>query len=203
MTVPTNAILRIVGRIVMPDSVIAQNVWYLLFDNDGASADEDDVVDDCADWLDDIFGTILSQLDTELTPSLVQVYIYDSVDDDWDEVGTSVMTWTPASAQEMLPHGVAAILHARTVDPDVLATKYIAGLTEPMQDASNWGSGTTANLLLAGLQWVTEHIGSATGSSFQPGVWSVAQTAFKAFTGTVSVNGDAGYQRRRKPGVGT
>lgn len=202
MTVPTNAILRIVGSLVLPDNVIAQNVFYALFDNDGGSNDEDDVVDDLADWLDDIYTEIDSQMDTEITPSLVQVYVYDSVDDDWDEVGTGALSFTPASAQEMLPHGVAAVLHARTVDPDVLATKYFAGFTEPMQDASSWGSGTTAAVLLAGLQWVTEHVGSATGSSFQPGVWSVAQTAFKAFSGTIVLNGDAGYQRRRKPGVG-
>lgn len=202
MAVPTNAILRVVASMLMPNSVIAQNVFFALFLNDGGSDLEADVIGDLADWVDDILSQVETRMEQNIVPTDIRVYIYDAVDADWDEVGSDALTYTPSSIDEMLPHGVAAIIYARTEDPDVLGMKYLAGFSEDSQADGSWGSGTTSAMLLAGAQWVTDHIGAASGSTFEPGVWSVAQSAFIGMSGVFGANGIVGYQRRRKAGVG-
>lgn len=202
MAVPTNAILRVVASMLMPDSVIAQLVFNVLFEADGSSTDEQDVVDDLADWVEDMITNLAGNIANDLTSSDVKVYVYDSGDDDWDEVGTANWAVTFTNTAEMLPHGIAAVVHARTEDPDVQGTKFIPGLTETTQNESDLEAGPITQLALFGVDWVSPFTGSATGSGFIPGVWSVAQTAFKAANLEIVVNLQVGYQRRRKPGVG-
>lgn len=202
MAIPTGAILKAVASIVLPDLVIAQNVFNVLFENDGTGNDDVDVVSDIADWIDDIFTEVDGQIDSEANPSDVKVYIWDSIDTDWDEIGSESLTYVPGRVDQMLPHGVAALIYARTEDPDVMGLKYLPGFTEIAQDASSWAAGPLAEMLLAADQWTTDHVGAATGSTFTPGVWSTAQEDFKTMSGVYGVKGNAAYQRRRKPGVG-
>lgn len=202
MSIPTGAILKAVASIVMPELVIAQNVFSVLFENDGSGNDDADVVSDVAEWVADIYTEIDMAMDADITPSDVKVYIYDGVDDDWDEIGSDDLVFTPAASGDMLPHGIAGLCYMRTSDADVLGLKYFAGLTEAACVDSSLVSGTLAVLLLAAGVWEAPWVGSVTGSGFIPGVWSVKNTEFVESSGVHGVKGNVAYQRRRKPGVG-
>lgn len=202
MSIEAGAILRVVAELIMPGSTVAQNVFYAQFNDTGGSNADQDVVDDLVDWVDDIFNQIVNQMSDTITAGEVKVYQWDALDLDWDEIGSNVATFAPADVGEMLPHGVAAVMTGRTFDADVNGRKFFAGFSEGEQDGSYWVALALTNLLLAGAQWLTTFAGTATGSTFYPGVWSVAQVVFRRFVDNLIVNGVAGYQRRRKPGVG-
>jgi hypothetical protein len=202
MSIPTGAILRVVLSWIMPDSVIAQNIFFALFDNDGGSNDDADVVDDLTDWMEDIFSSMITSISDQVDMSIIKVYIYDSVDQDWDEVGTGVPVFTATGSTDMSPHGVAGIIHAFTVNPDVTGTKFIAGIADASIVDSDISGAVIANLLLAGADWMVDFTGAASGSNFNPGVWSPTKVQFFEFQDKLVVNSQVAYQRRRKPGVG-
>ena len=202
MAVADGAILRIVASLLFPESVIAQNVFYAVFTDTGTSDDEVDVVDDLAEWLEDAYALLDSWVDSSVSLDGIKVYNYDSIDDDWDEVGDVAIGLGFSGATDMLPHGVAYLTHAKTTDPDVQAGKYIGGWTEGCQ-ADGLFSGTINTLMGTwAAAWVAPFVGTITGADFGPGVWSVAQNNFFLFNGNVVLNAIPAYQRRRKPGVG-
>lgn len=202
MAVPDGAILRVVASLLFPESVIAQNVFYAVFADTGASNDDDDVISDLVDWIEGIYANLNAQIQLDVSATDIKVYIYDATDPDWDEVGSDVLSDAFAGTDEMLPHGVAAVQHAKTTNPDVQATKYWGGFDEDTQNKSIVTSTATTALVAAGLDWVTAFVGAATGGDFGPGVWSPTMTNFLLFNGVYVTNGYMGYQRRRKPGVG-
>jgi hypothetical protein len=202
MALSTNDILRIVVSLAFPDSVIAQNIFYVLFENDGTSADDQDVLDDLEDYIEACYGDLQGAMSSQTDISDGKVYVYDSSGGDFDEVGTILPAFTASGNADMSPHGVAALVHGYTTDPDVIARKYYGGIQDTSVTDSDISAGVLTNLLLAAADWVTPFTGSATGSGFVPGVWSPTQTAFFAFNDNIVVNGQVAYQRRRKPGVG-
>lgn len=202
MAVADGAILRIVASLLFPESVIAQNVFYAVFADTGASNDDQDVVDDLAEWLEDAYTLIAGFIDTSVSLTDIKVYNYDSIDDDWDEVGAASIGLAFTGTTDMLPHGVAYLLHAKTTDPDVQAAKFIGGFTEGGQADGIWLSSINTVMATWAADWVTAFVGTATGGDFSPGVWSVAQQVFKVFNGVINLNSIPAYQRRRKPGVG-
>lgn len=202
MAVSDGAILRIVASMLFPDNVIAQNVFNAVFADTGGSNDTDDVISDLVDWVEAMYTEVAPAMSDEITSSDIKVYEYDSVDDDWDEVGTDTWSVSFTQSSEMLPHGVACVVHGRTIDPDTLGTKYLGGFAEDQQDASDWISTllTKAGLFL--IEWYTPFVGAATGGDFAPVIWSPTDTVARIMNETGYVNGQVGYQRRRKPGVG-
>jgi hypothetical protein len=154
------------------------------------------------DWVEAMYFQLVDRVADVVHASDVKVYEYDPVDEDWDEVGSN--TWDDFfnGATDMFPHGVAAVVHAKTTDPDVQATKYLAGLTENQALDSDLIANAVTDLALFCDLWTTARVGAATGGDITPGVWSVAQGQFRGFLGGYVVNSLLGYQRRRKPGVG-
>jgi hypothetical protein len=59
-----------------------------------------------------------------------------------------------------------------------------------------------ARAALAAVEWAAQWV-DANDVILNPGVYSSVKQNFFIATGTVIVNAIAGYQRRRKPGVGT
>jgi hypothetical protein len=203
MAVADGAILKAVTSLLMPDDVIAQLVWAVVFADTGTSNDDQDVVDDIGTWLDGVLANVATYISQYVSAASHRVYVYDSVDDDFDEVGVASTSWIGThTSSHMLPHGTAAIAHARTTDPDVQGTKFFPGFCENYQDQSNLTGAAVSALLAAANDWVTAFVGSNTGGDFGPGVWSPTRGTFYLANGDYSVNVDLGYQRRRKPGVG-
>lgn len=197
-----NDILKVVVALAYPDSVVAQNIFWILFDGDGTSLDVDDVLDDLETWVEAMYAIILSAESTQVSLDDMTAYVYDASEDDFDEVGSRTVTGVGTSAVEYLPQGIAVVQNGNTVDADVQGRKFWGGLTEATQDDGGLAAGQLANFAALGLEWVSPFIGADTGSGFTPGVYSLTKSAFKNFSGVVATNLTMGYQRRRKPGVG-
>ena len=202
MALQANDILKVVLSIAMPDSVIAQNIFWVLFEADGGSVDTVDVLDDLETWVEDIYTNLLNAIADNNSLEDIKVYVYDSVDDDFDEVGIEPVAVTFTDTAQYLAHGLAAYMTARTVDPDVYGRKFIPGMTEAVNDDGYIASGYAGNLANWSIDWTDPFTGAATGSGFIPGVYSFTRSNFYAFTGASTVSLLWGYQRRRKPGVG-
>lgn len=202
MSVEAGAILRCVAELIMPGSTVAQNVYYATFNDTGGSNADQDVVDDVGAWLNSLYNELRHEMTSATTAGQVKVYIWDDVGLDWDELGSFTMTFVNDGAGEMLPHGVAAVITARTFDPDVNGRKFFAAFSEASQSESSLVGSALLALLEAAEIWVTTFTGTATGSTFYPGVWSVVGLIFRRMVDHYIINGTMGYQRRRKPGVG-
>lgn len=200
--IPDNTVLRIVVSILLPDNVLAQNIFYTLFRDTGASADADDVVSDIVDYVETMYDEVASQINALAASAGIHVYNYDAGDDDWDEVGSTTWVDTFAGGGDMLPHGAAAVLHAKTTDPDVQATKFLPGLQEVQSAGSDLIAGAITAYTAFVVDWIQDDVGTATGGDFEMGVWSPKNSAFFHFNNIGIVNHIIGYQRRRKPGVG-
>lgn len=202
MSISSGTILKVVVSLLMPDSVIAQNIFYTVVTDLITSDDEGDVVSDIQDWVEAMYAPLNNYIVLGVEASDFKVYEYDPIDDDWDEVGAD--TWVDgfANASDMIPHGVAAISHAKTIDPDVQGTKFIPGFGDTVFIESDLSAGGVTAMGNFNDVWVTPFGGTATGGDFVPGIWSTVGVVFKLFNGNWVVNGVAGYQRRRKPGVG-
>jgi len=203
MSITEGTIIRIVASMILPDSVIAQNVFYAVLTGGSGPWDEADIVLDAIDYMDLIYTVWATFGSDQANVDQIQVYEYDSIDDDWDEVGSGVLNKTGGVAADMLPHGVAAFTQARSSDPDVSAKKYWAAATETAQADGAWTGATVTGLAILADAWVDGDVGSASGANIIAGVWSPTETNFFYFNQNITVNATPAYQRRRKPGVGT
>ncbi len=202
MSVVDGEILRIVASLLWTDSNVNQNVFNAVVTGGSPPYSDSDIIDDAEDWLDNMYANLVSHLSDEIDGNSVIVYKYDSVDDDWDEVGSQAWVFNPTSVQEQLPRGVAALVRLWTVDPDVQGKKYIPAYTEVAITDGLFGAGTITALLAFALDWYTPFVGSASGATFTPGIWSVAQGVFKLAVDHYATSTIPAYQRRRKRNVG-
>jgi hypothetical protein len=203
MSIPTGTILRVVANMGYTDGEINQNVYNCVISGGGGPFDEFDVLDDCEDWLDDMYLNIVALVSSSLDGLSTIVYKYDTVGDDWDEVGTNAFTWNPTGGvNDGLPRGVAGLVTAKSTDPDTDARKYIPGLVEATLTSALFDAGTVIALLALGADWVTPFVGAASGADFTPVVWSVVGKVAKDLIDTVIVPTIPAYQRRRKNNVG-
>lgn len=202
MTVAVGDILRVVAVMKWLDGNIAQNVFNAEIVGTGGPFDALDIVDDAEAWLDNMYANLTADISDVLDGSELRVYVYDTINDDWDEVGSGVWSWNPARATEQLPRGVAGLINAKTLDPDVNGKKYIAGFTETGTDAGLWSTAPLADMVLFALDWTIAFTGGTSGADWEPGVWSVVGNLIQPFSGTSIIPTIPAYQRRRKRGVG-
>lgn len=203
MALSANDILKVVVSLAFPDSVVAQNIFWTLFENTGGSADEEDVLDDIETWIEAIYDEIAAVMGADVTIDDAKVYVYDAGDDDFDEVGDRSLTVPFLQNDDFQPHGIAAVSNANTTNPDVQGRKYWGGFTEPSNLDGYLSGGIIAAMSLCVGVWIDPFVGVETGSDFVPGVYSLTKSTFYPFNLDASTNLLWGYQRRRKPGVGT
>jgi hypothetical protein len=149
-----------------------------------------------------MYLNITSHCSDELNGNEVIVYKYDTVGDDWDEVGGDSFSWDPTSTTDQLPRGVAALVRLWTTDPDVQGKKYIPGLTEGALTDGLWGAGNLIDFLAFAADWYLPFTGGTTGASWTPGIWSVVNKVLKLGVDHIAASGIPAYQRRRKRNVG-
>ena len=202
MSVVTGDVLRIVASMLWTDGNISQNIFNVKLSGAGGPWDDSDVADDAEDWLDDMYANMTSSVTDELDGNEVIVYKYDAVGDDWDEVQSQAWSWNPSSAGQQLPRAVAGLIRLWTEDPDVQGKKYVPGLVEETSDDGLFNAATLTVLLAMAADWYLPFVGSATGATFTPGVWSVISKLFVAAVDHVAANAIPAYQRRRKRNVG-
>ena len=202
MSVAENTILRVVQQLTWDDGNIMQNVFNCKISGGSPPYDDQDVADDAADWMDDVYDGQAAAMADNIATGEATVYKYDPVGNDWDEVAGDVPTFTPISGGQYLPTGVAGMVRANSIDPDVQGRKFFGGFTEDVSEDGGWTTSMLVILLAAALDWITPFTGAASGATFTPGVWSVVNTAFYEFVEHTIINAIANYQRRRRPGVG-
>jgi len=202
MSIDSGTVLRVLAIALFTDGELTENVFNAVIAGAGGPFDVSDVLSDIKDWMDDVYGNLTTYLSDQLDGSQIQVYEFDPVDVDWDEVGTDSWGWDPSQSADPLPRGVAVQINATTVDPDVQGRKYIAGATEFHNVNGNWNSGMQVAAGSWGLDWIAPQTGAATGATITPGVWSPTRGTFYQFGPGVTVKVEPGYQRRRKRGVG-
>lgn len=202
MSITVGDVLKVVATLAWTDGNLMQNVFNAAITGSGGPFDDDDIVDDAVAWVGVMFANLVAAISNAADGSQVQVYVYDSTDDDFDEVGTAAWTFNPTNADHQLPRGVAALLNAKTLDPDVQGKKYVGGLTEGTITDGLWPTATLTPLSDFGDDWVTQFVGSVSGADWTPGVWSPKNTNIFPFSGQNIVPTIPAYQRRRKRGVG-
>ena len=202
MSVQVGDILRVVAVAAWLDGNLNMNVFNAVIGGTGGPFTEGDITADALAWVGTMFANFTTTQSDEIDGSEVAVYIYDSIDDDWDEIGTTAWTYNPTAVGDQLPRGVAALINARTTDPDVQGKKYIGGITESSVTDGLWTGAFITGLGSLADDWVDPFTGGTSGASWVPGVWSVKNTNFFAMSGNHILPTTPAYQRRRKRGVG-
>lgn len=202
MSITSGDVLRIVASMLWTDGNVNQNVFNAVITGAGSPFDDQDIIDDAEAWLDNMYANLTTLASDEIDGNEVVVYKYDSVDDDWDEVGSQTWTWNPSAAGDQMPRGVAGLVRLWTSDPDVQGKKYVPGLTEGVAIDGLWNAALITALLAFGADWYLPFVGGISGATFTPGVWSVVGTVFKAGIDHIATSTIPAYQRRRKRNVG-
>lgn len=202
MTVAADDVLRVVASMLWTDGDVNQNVFNCKVTGGGAPWADTDIIDDCEDWLDNLYANLTNYASDEIDGNEVIVYKYDTVGADWDEVGSQSWVWNPTQVADYLPKAVAGLVRLWTVDPDVQGKKYVAGLTQGHNEDGLWGSTMLTALLAFAADWYLPFVGAASGATFTPGIWSVVNLVFKAAVDHIAANAIPAYQRRRIRNVG-
>lgn len=202
MAVAENDILRIVASLLWTDGNVNQNVFNAKVSGGSPPYADTDIADDAEDWLDDMYANLTTVVSDEIDGNEVLVYKYDPVNQDWDEVQSQSWTWDPTSTFDQLPRGVAGLVRLWTTDPDVQGKKYLPGMVEGALADGLWNATEVVIFLAFAADWYLPFVGAASGATFTPGIWSVAQTAFLAAVDHVASSAIPAYQRRRKRTVG-
>lgn len=202
MAITDGTVIRVVASLLFPDNVIAQNVFHLVATDLSGGNDPDDVVQDMEEYIDDIYDAFDGFISDIIDPGEIKVYEYDPVDDDFDEIGTGVMTTAPTGATEMLPHGVAVVQNFYCLDPDVQGRKFWGGIIEASNEDGSWGASLITGFIAGAALVVANFTSTVLSNVYAPVVWSPTQLDAVPYTGVVGTNVVPGYQRRRKPGVG-
>lgn len=207
MAVNDGDILRVVLEITMPQTQIGANVFYWEL--------SDPTPDNPSD------AQILAAIDTRLDAMYSELqtitnngYAYGDFEVEvisWDgtkwvtdaNVGVGDINITGSSATSAVQHGVASVITCDTVVPKTRARKFFPGFART-EITDSILSGTALVALAAfATDWLTDQtvIGSA---ELIPIVISLgALTEGNAYPLLLAAsNAIAGYQRRRKPGVG-
>jgi len=202
MSITVGDILRVVASFVWDDGEINQNVFNAVIGGSGGPFTDDDIVDDAEDWLQQMYIEVISDMAPEISGSACYVYVYDSVDDDWDEVGTIGFSFTPTGATDELPRGVAALVNAYTSDPDVQGKKYLPAFIEGAVQNGLFSASVLVHMVdLLGV-WSAPFSGAVSGASWIPAIWSPTETNAFAMSESGAASAIPAYQRRRKNNVG-
>lgn len=202
MSITVGDVLRVVATLAWTDGDIMQNVFNAVITGSGGPFDDADIVDDALAWIGAIFANLSAYQTTSLDGSEVTVYLYDSIDEDWDEVGSDAWVYNPVNVQDYLARGVAALINANTSNADVQGKKYFGGFGEDSAADGAWGGALLADLSNAFDDWVTAFVGATSGASWTPAIWSPTKANAFVLDGTGTIPAVNAYQRRRKPGVG-
>ena len=202
MSVSTGDIVRIVATMLFTDGNVMQNVFNAVISGAGGPWDNEDVIGDALTWINEIYANLTIQVSDDVDGSQIQGYTYDAVGDDWDEFASENWAWNPSDTGQILPRGVASLINLKTEDADVSGKKYFGGHSEGGLDDGLWHTDLVTALIAAGIDWVADFVGSETGASWAPGVWSPTNTAFYNAGTVMVIPFVPAYQRRRKRGVG-
>lgn len=208
MAVVDEDLIRGIVNIALPDLVIAQNIYYWQLDDPAADNPSDNqIVSACDVKLTAMYEDLEAYLCTTVTVMDVEVEKIEWDGTKWetvDNLGLATLGVVGDEATDMLPHGVAGVVTADTLRPQTRARKFIPGIAEDALTDSDLGGSVLAAFANYIIEWLTAAL--VTGTAYlEPAV--VGQSGPSAglpyLLIAAGINSIAGYQRRRKPGVGS
>lgn len=202
MTLSVGDILRVVAVMSWLDGDVLQNVFNVKIDGGTGPFDVADVLDDMVDWLNNMYANFDSQMSDEIDGSECRVYIWDTVGEDWDEVGIEAFPFNPTAAGQQLPRGTALLINAKSINPDVNGKKYLGAHTEDSVTDGLFTLGEVGRAADFAVDWFTDFTGLASAAEFDPGIWSPTYGVFYPMGEVAIIPSIPAYQRRRKNGVG-
>lgn len=153
---------------------------------------------DLLEWVEGMYSSLENILANNLGADNLKVI---NVSQDLIEYDGEWPTWEGGqSADDFLPHGVAAVITAATDHVGTRARKFIPCLLESCQTEGYWTVPTMELLAVYATIWSSVWTGTY-GSIWLAGVQEKGAT-FWTLADAI-VRNVPGYQRRRKPGVGT
>jgi hypothetical protein len=201
-------IFKATVTISLPSLVEAQNVFYWELRDENLGTWEDSwILDRIPGALDDFYTELLSRIANDVEIMDVNIDKVEWQTDKWvvvDTLGTVDLSLNGSNATDATPHGVAATLTCETDQPKSRGRKFIPGIAEN-DFTDSTASGALLTALTAALAVWLSDIGLSGVAVLVPGIVSVGLVGagnFYEFTAGI-VNSIAGYQRRRKPGVGS
>jgi hypothetical protein len=202
MSVVTGDILRIVASMLWTDGNVAQNVFNAIVTGGGGPWDDTDIVDDAEAWLDNLYANLTTYISDELDGNEVLVYKYDTINDDWDEVGSQAWVWNPTQVASQMPRAVSGLVRLWSEDPDVQGKKYVPGFTDGHVIDGLMSAPIITALLAFAADWYLPFAGAGSAATWTPGIWSVVGKVLEAGVDHVATSTIPAYQRRRKRNVG-
>ena len=204
MAISEGTVIKVAQNILLPDEQIAVNVfWYVVADDAGSGPlEEEDVVAAAAARMDDLYEEITGAMSDVCIGGQVEVWSVDQATGDLTPLGEQAATWEGISTGDMLPNWVAAICAMKTTNTEVTGRKFLPCFAEVGATDNNLTAGNLALLVAFASEWDNIFI-SAADVILTPGVYSTAKALFYLASGTTISNSVLGYQRRRKPGVGS
>lgn len=208
MAVTDGDIIKIVQDVVGPSLSVAQNVyWMRLDDPTPNSPSNSQIVSTVEGYLDDMYNEVLPRMSNayEVADFTVERMEWDG--EKWEvveNVGTGDTALTGGSTDDALPHGCAAVITARTERPQSRGRKFLTGIVEDWASDSTWVATVLTDLADFALEYLSSR-GVVGASALEPIIASTgATTGGQIFDLLLAaVPAIVGYQRRRKPGVGS
>lgn len=203
-------IYKVVTSITMPSLVIAQNVYYWRLDDSVPNNPTNIQIVAAIDAkITDMYTDIASQMSDEVDVGDTEVdkVEWNAVDEYWETVeslGSTVTTVNGTNVDDAMPHGVALTVTADTSWPKTRARKFYPGIAEGAAEDSVWDGATLTAIALLIAEWLQDK--TVAGSAvLVPVVASVAGAKAGLALALLQAGASAvaGYQRRRKPGVGS
>ena len=198
MTIAEDDVIRATAVMKRALSDDIQNVFHLKLINI-STATQLQLRTDIAEYLEDIWGTLVGLMHTSITFDEIQLF---NVTQNTPEPTVNWPTLVAGSASgDPLADGVAALTLGRTGVSKRIGKKYFALFTEGALTLGLWTATTVTALTTAAADWIAPFTGIST-ATWDPGVFTRLTSAFTAFIEAV-VSDIPAYQRRRKRGVGS
>ena len=201
-------VLRVAVNISLPDNVVAQNVFYYEVNDPTPDNPSDSQVLTAIDSeLTALYTDIEDAMTDDVTVLDADVEKIEWETDHWetkDNIGIVTLAIVGDSTGEMVPHGVAATVTANTSRPQTRARKFFPGFSEAFVSESDWTGSAITWLTNAAAEWISNRgiTGAAELIPIVVGMSGDSAGLIYPLLGVV-INSIAGYQRRRKPGVGS
>lgn len=204
MTVLPGDLIQVTWVYSMPLVQLANNVFKFRYDGVSAIADQD-VVDDFAVWATSL-ALIWAGVSSP-TATIESIIVSQLVGTELVNIGGALIGQAGVGSGDMLSHGASNVARVKLAKGKGQGRKFWAGMTETQQAESVINAGAMAVYIMLGSLY-----GDLVDSANFPGVVNTYQpgtfrqdlsTPFREFLNTPFISNIIGYQRRRKPGVGS
>jgi len=190
--------------ITMPNSVLGMNSWtYYLWDPTTTNPGDGAIVSAIGNKLTAIYQDIQAMVSTAVEFVEVEISRIEWNGTKWivDEyINTVDLNVVGNDATDMAPHGVAAVVTGHTDYPKTRARKFFPGIGEDNISGSTISAGLLTLLANLAVEWMADY--GLGGDAYLVGAALSTVNGQLAEIIRTTIPAYAGYQRRRKPGVG-